>query len=726
MVGNFINNGSTTDAFPADITDVVGSVTTGTAGDILNPTLADNGGQTRTHALADGSPAIDSGVDADALGVDGFGLSGDQRGRARIVGMKVDVGAFEVAPAPGFTVTNPVTSTLDESGSSVSLTVVLDAPPAGSVALDISSSDETESKPRFASVSFGPSNWNVPQTVPIDSVADGVDDGDQPSTILVSVNAQTSDEAFDDLLDHQLVLTTTNIDLTVAHLDFGDAPTSAQSGFASAYPVTLAQDGARHTTGSLFLGGAVDPEADGVPTADASGDGSDEDGVTALASLIASATSTTVSSFAIVASTAGKLDAWIDFNTDGDWDDSGEQIFTSVDVLVGATTLSYTIPAGASVGSAAARFRLSTAGGLAPTGAAADGEVEDYITTLEAASNNTINVTSITPGTVTIETSGDDVIVREGDLILFQGPTDSLAVLDFTGTDGDDTVLLTASLVGFSGGIGFNAGGGTDTLNLTGENQELDISTLPADAIIGVEVIDIRGSGENRLKLSESIIAGLPDAGTTLKVFKDADDTLDLADGDFEINDSLIENGQFFVVAQSAGATTLHLGGLTWTNPLDGLDVNGSGDLTALDALQIINQLSRRGFVLEGNDTLIDPQELTVPFPLQFYDTSVDGNLTALDALRVINGLARRNFSNESPGGEAIAPLNSHPSNAELDEAIVAIALGLSEDNRSDTLPRQTPAATIAPLAQIDQRLDRDQDDDEIAAIDQSIRELLL
>ena len=35
--------------------------------------------------------------------------------------------------------------------------------------------------------------------------------------------------------------------------DFGDAPTSSQTGFASSYPTTLQEDGARHDSSSLYL-----------------------------------------------------------------------------------------------------------------------------------------------------------------------------------------------------------------------------------------------------------------------------------------------------------------------------------------------------------------------------------------------------------------------------------------------------------------------------------------
>jgi len=64
---------------------------------MLGP-LADNGGPTETHALLEGSPAINKGNNAFAVDPDGNPLQFDQRGQgfARIVGGSVDIGAFEV------------------------------------------------------------------------------------------------------------------------------------------------------------------------------------------------------------------------------------------------------------------------------------------------------------------------------------------------------------------------------------------------------------------------------------------------------------------------------------------------------------------------------------------------------------------------------------------------------------------------------------------------------
>ena len=76
---------------------------------IINPTLADNGGPTFTHALVAGSPAIDAGNNADAIIVpEGTPLETDQRGIGfdRIINAIVDIGAFELQ--------NPFITTIPE------------------------------------------------------------------------------------------------------------------------------------------------------------------------------------------------------------------------------------------------------------------------------------------------------------------------------------------------------------------------------------------------------------------------------------------------------------------------------------------------------------------------------------------------------------------------------------------------------------------------------------
>lgn len=157
-----------------------------------------------------------------------------------------------------------------------------------------------------------------------------------------------------------------------ALLDFGDAN--------SPFPTLLANDGARHQlAGGLFLGSKIDLEADGVPTNSANGDDlageDDEDGVAVVGLWIPGQTTR----LTITASAAGYLSGWIDWNADGDWNDPGEKIFSDQLLSAGANSFDQWVPVSAVPGTTAyARFRFSSQTGLAPTGLAPDGEVEDY------------------------------------------------------------------------------------------------------------------------------------------------------------------------------------------------------------------------------------------------------------------------------------------------------------------------------------------------------------
>ena len=139
--------------------------------------------------------------------------------------------------------------------------------------------------------------------------------------------------------------------------DFGDAPTASLAGlsFVSDYPVTLADDGARHNPNGATLGTARDGEIDGIASAGADFDDTtglvdDEDGVTFTSTIISNIAGTTGSveiDLQNADSVSNFLDAWIDFNRDGDWSDPGEQIFASENLGVtnGIQSLTFNVPA---------------------------------------------------------------------------------------------------------------------------------------------------------------------------------------------------------------------------------------------------------------------------------------------------------------------------------------------------------------------------------------------
>ena len=173
----------------------------------------------------------------------------------------------------------------------------------------------------------------------------------------------------------------TNIVITVlSPLDYGDAPAS--------YGTYYTNNGARHYAGALRLGAAVDVESDGLASANARGDDTgnldDEDGVFFLNAPQAG----TNLGLAIFASAGGYVDGWVDYNRDGSWTNGNEQILASLPVHAGSNYVSCLVSPFASPGSTFWRFRLSSTGGLAPTGFAANGEVEDYGTNILASSGS--------------------------------------------------------------------------------------------------------------------------------------------------------------------------------------------------------------------------------------------------------------------------------------------------------------------------------------------------
>ncbi len=188
----------------------------------------------------------------------------------------------------------------------------------------------------------------------------------------ITGTAQDVDFAFDASLNGSLVY------------DFGDLP--------AVYGNTLlSNNGAQHryisTPLSIFLGAGITTESDGTNSATASADGSD-DGIQIVSTVFTPGGTAQLNA---VASAAGWLAAWMDFNNDGDFEDAGELIIDRA-VSAGTQTLTFNIPASAPANSDFfSRFRIypSRPSILASTGPALtssftqmSGEVEDYLFTM--------------------------------------------------------------------------------------------------------------------------------------------------------------------------------------------------------------------------------------------------------------------------------------------------------------------------------------------------------
>ncbi|MFZ1388676.1 MAG: GEVED domain-containing protein [Thiolinea sp.] len=172
--------------------------------------------------------------------------------------------------------------------------------------------------------------------------------------------------------------------------DYSDAPTSY--GFAKHIVVT----------GMSIGSGAPDSEDGALSNANADGDDAngtdDENGVT-LPSFIRGQAATISVDVSDLAAGGSYLQGWIDWNADGDFLDADEQIAQNLldnaaldtDSTAGKISFSVTVPATASTNPTYARFRWSSSNNLAATGAAKDGEVEDYKLTV-ASPTSTLGV----------------------------------------------------------------------------------------------------------------------------------------------------------------------------------------------------------------------------------------------------------------------------------------------------------------------------------------------
>ncbi|EDL61943.1 putative lipoprotein [Gimesia maris DSM 8797] len=303
----------------------------------------------------------------------------------------------------------------------------------------------------------------------------------------------------------------TNTALIVANngVDFGDAPPTFPN-----LAVDPHGEGAQHALNAngLHLGAGVSADANGKESPDANLDNLD-DGVL-LNPVIAGDTASTVT---ILSSGSGFIDAWMDFNGDGDWNDPGEKILSSHAVVAGANSVSFVVPPTVAVANIAARFRLSSAGGLSATGKAADGEVEDYLVTVLPQGSTGLLPDPNRPGQTALfitgtqandniflsQTSGTNIImVRINGVNLGEyTPTGGVYIWGLAGNDTiivDDTFYNRETMI--FGGLGndfLQGGWGNDILVGGDGNDTLEGGPDGFDILIGGAGSDfIRGHNE--------------------------------------------------------------------------------------------------------------------------------------------------------------------------------------------------------------------------------------
>ncbi|MGY8768738.1 MAG: S8 family serine peptidase [Pirellulales bacterium] len=319
---------------------------------------------------------------------------------------------------------------------------------------------------------------------------------------------------------------------------------------------------------------------------------------------------------------SGILQGWVDFNRDGDWDDSGEQIFTNLALSNGTNNYSFKIPSTAFDDSsfsdalrvpAATRFRLDYSRDLTPTSTAFSGEVEDYEVLLASDPDSGIRL-SDDSFYYAENTAGQFFHVLDNDNHLLGK---DLAITSVT------NVSPINALIVFS----VAADGNSVLLDTTG------LIDLVEDITFTYDVVDSSGKTASAdVTLTLGSVGGLP-------------------------------------ISSAAGSTS------AFTNSLSSQDVNNDGIVTFLDVAKILKALQHGGS--RALPRFVPNQGAIT----SFIDTDGNNRISPIDLLSVIDFIRSGSFAAE-PEAEFIETIEVSASH-EIAQTVVESNLIAAEETQS-------------------------------------------
>lgn len=266
----------------------------------------------------------------------------------------------------------------------------------------------------------------------------------------------------------------------------------------------------------------------------------------------------------------------------------------------------------------------------------ADGLATKVYVTVQNGTVGAATVTAPEAGTLDFVAEGSDIVVKTETDELFRILATEIQRLNIVGTPGDDTFNLGKLGAIFAGLVYFEAGAGKDTLRLTGSGQALDLTSI-AQALRGIETIDIIGGGNNSLKLDFSAVLALAESTQTLRVRHDASSIIEFGNGWITEKPKILDN-QFVHVLRQNNAKIEIVNSRPYHNPLLPLDVTANGIVDPIDVLVVINLLNSGSRSELSSDGPLSSEELAA---FQYYDANGDGNISPLDVLSIINLLNR-------------------------------------------------------------------------------------
>ncbi|PQO40873.1 GEVED domain-containing protein [Blastopirellula marina] len=297
------------------------------------------------------------------------------------------------------------------------------------------------------------------------------------------------------------------------------------------------------------------------------------------------------------------MNAWIDLNKDGDWNDPGEQIFTNVVLQPGQHEYTFTIPTTIFDDSvlpeparlaASVRFRVGPTLGIGPSANDAFGEIEDY--------------------KVYLSQGPDAGLTAKNDVFEYQEDTDG----QFFNVLANDSSFYHRTLSIVPGSV-------TNISPVT--DPPLDITVSPDGTRILFNAGGVSDLTENiTFQYMVQDTAGNKETATvTLVAPIDPDAT-----GTNGIGGSATES--VFAFHNSKG-------------PLG--DVNNDGSLTGLDLLKVIKQMQNF-----GSRDLPEWSYQSETFS-DYIDVNADGRFSYLDLLAMVNSMTNGTWNGE--------PLESEP-----------------------------------------------------------------
>ncbi|MEM1149433.1 MAG: choice-of-anchor L domain-containing protein, partial [Pseudomonadota bacterium] len=324
-------------------------------------------------------------------------------------------------------------------------------------------------------------------------------------------------------------------------------------------------DPVHNVTSALLLGSTRTVEAAGYDDANAAGDV--DDGFTPPTFTQGMASILSVD----VTDSSGFLQAWIDWDGDGTFTTSGDQVVTDLQdggagdldgSVNGTIVFSANVPATAATGQTFVRFRYSSDTGLAPnTGEASDGEVEDYA--------------------ITISGSGGTGTCPAGQVVVSQvGYADTVVEAAFT----------SAEALGVPEAVGtVTTGSNSARMTSTEPTLRLDLTDpVPEGATIAVTI------SRNNNQANYDI--GLSDDGTTYSTIT----TFNAAPNDVaqQVN-LLVPAGGARFVEFSRNAGSLWVAGVEYSE-ICGL----GGQLSGAKSVEVYDPASEGLFALPGTDVI--------------------------------------------------------------------------------------------------------------------------